>query len=435
MKVLTIAIVLLSMSFQANCQEKWFNCIGNQSCQPILYSEPHTFEELAHQIKQAGLKNQALRAIGNGYSISDIGCTDECLVNLKYLKQILFVDAEKKLVRVEAGISIQELNARLATYGLAISNQAAIDQISLGGALSTGVHGTGHTGTLSSFIREIELITADGAHHKLSKNSDSDAFAAASVGLGSLGIIYAVTLQCEPLFYLKFSSEITDIESIIENYKMLNNSNDFFQFSWNVKTGTVVVNRWNRCSSQDETSAECMASYKALPWYIIDDNDKDLFSEIAVPIDSLPNALKLIKQLVNKFEEVGAKIADLNIRFVEQDKYALLSPASDGPVAYIAFCILEEDKYMAFYREFEDAMREYQGRPHWGKINFMDYEKTVHLYGANLQKFIDVKHKLDPRGVFSNAFTNRIFRSKKGSQKGVRFDILTFGHLEILKSH
>ena len=281
---------------------------------------------------------------------------------------------------------------------------------------STGAHGTGHTGTLSSFIREIELITADGTLHKLSKISDPDAFAAASVSMGSLGVIYAVTLQCEPLFYLRASSEVTDFENVLENYKELHFSNDFLQFAWNVETGNIVVKRWNRCQQkgpQNDLSTECMVAYRALSWFVIDENDKDLFLEIAVPIGSLPDAMRTVKKLAQKYQEAGAKIAEINIRFVEQDKYILLSPASDGPVAYITLCISDEDKYLAFFKEFEDALSIYHGRPHWGKIHFLDQQKVVNLYGENLQKFISVKRRLDPKGVFSNPFTDRIFEPEK----------------------
>lgn len=401
-----LLIIGLLISLPSYGQETWSNCIGNQVCTPIEYNEPKNLRDLRAIITDAVEKKQTIRAIGNGYSISEIGCTNGRLISLKNLSQILAVDVEKNIVRVEAGISISELNEKLAIYGLALPNQAAIAQISLGGALNTAVHGTGHTGSLSSFLREIELITADGTLHKLSFNSDYDAFRAASVGLGSLGIIYAVTLECEPLFYLRLIQETTTLEHVLANYKTLNDSNDFFQFFWNTDNNNVVIYKWNRCEKSD--SADCIPSYKVLPWYVIEANDKDIFSEIAVPINSLPSVTTKIAELTLKYRSLGAKITDLNFRFVERDPHALLSPASDGPVAYIAFCILEEAKYMALYKDFEDNLMEFHGRPHWGKINFLNYEKTLQLYGPNLEKFIHVKNRLDPNGVFSNPFIKRI---------------------------
>jgi L-gulonolactone oxidase len=403
-----LLIICLFISTQVYSQETWTNCIGNQVCSFIEYNEPKNLKELLDVINDAVVKNQTIKTIGNGYSISDIGCTNDHLISLKYLNQILSVDLEKSLVRVEAGISVSELNEKLAVHNLALPNQAAIAQISLGGALSTGVHGTGQTGTFSSFLREIELITADGKINKLSPHSDYEAFSAASVGLGSLGVIYAVTLECEPLFYLRFTQEITHLTNVLENCKTFLASNDFFQFFWNTDDNSVIVNRWNRCEKNDST--DCIPSYKALPWYVIDPNDKDLFSEIAVPIDSLPRVADLIAELMPKYKALGAKVVDLNIRFVEKDFDALLSPASNGPVAYIAFCILEEDKYLALYQDFEDSMMKFNGRPHWGKVNFLDHKKALDLYGVNLERFIQVKKRLDPNKVFSNQFTKRILK-------------------------
>jgi len=402
----SLCLIGLVTMFQIHSEESWSNRIGNQISNPVEYNTPKSLQELCDIVNDAVVKNQTIRAIGNGYSISDIGCSDGRLVSLQYLNKILTMDLEKKLVRVEAGISISELNEKLAACGLSLPNQAAIDQISLGGSLSTGVHGTGHTGTFSSFLTEIELLTADGTLHKLSPESDPETFSAAALGLGSLGIIYAVTLQCEPLFFLKFTQEETTLEYVLENYTTLNHSNDFFQFFWNTENYSVVINKWNRCEKND--FEDCMPSYKALPWYVIDPTDKDIFSEIAVPIDSLSDVIDKISELLQRYRELGAKVTDLNIRFVEKDTHALLSPASNGKVAYIAFCILEEDKFLALYKDFEDNLMEFNGRPHWGKINFLDYKKAHQLYGANLEKFIQIKRKLDPNGVFSSDFVRRV---------------------------
>ena len=152
--------------------------------------------------------------------------------------------------------------------------------------MSCAVHGTGHTGTLSSFIKEIDLITADGKVHSLSLTSDPNAFAAARVSLGALGIIYAVKLQCEPLFYLRSVEEEWDINALILKYKKLNESNDFFQFSWNVETDRAIVTRRNRFPKTvfPNPSLDIAVCYKALASYVIDENDKDYFLKLLFPL-------------------------------------------------------------------------------------------------------------------------------------------------------
>lgn len=391
--------------------KEWTNWLGNQSCSPKQYHEPKTLYELCDCIRVASGNGCKIRVVGGGYSISDLVNTNGCLVNLKNFNQILSIDPEKNLVRVEAGITIRELNEQLSCYGLALSNQAAIDNITLGGALATAVHGTGHTGTLSSFVRKIDLVLADGSLKDLSPTSDNDAFAAARVSLGALGVIYAITIQCEPLFYLKADHYVLDIDTLIEQYEELNEQNHFFQFAWNVESGKVLVDRWNRCtqtSAQNNSLDASAICYKTLTYYTIDENDKDLFSEIAIPIETLPIVLIKLKQFIRKYQNQGIKVADIVVRFVEADENVYLSPATGHSAACMTMSIPIQNSCAGFYEEFEELMLEYQGRPHWGKCNFLDYEKAQRLYGKNLEKFISVKQRLDPQGVFSNAYIDRI---------------------------
>jgi len=410
-----ILAIVLSLFVQVHSVERWVNCIENQTCHPRYYYEPKNLEELRTIIKAASSQGYPVKAIGSGFSISDIGCTDGCLLNLKNINRILSIDLKQKRVRVEAGITLRELNEQLAAHHLALSNQAAIDQISLGGAVSTAAHGTGPTGTLSSFITEIELITADGTLHQFSDHSDPEAFAAAKVSLGSLGVIYALTIQCEQLFYLNASTSTVEMATLFEQYDELKNSRDFFQFSWNVETGKVLIHRWTRIKSQEPPSI-ALASYKALPWHVIDKNDRDLFSEIAILLSSFPQALEKVSELCKRYAKLGAAIAEITIRFVEKED-AYLSPAGNGPVAYIAFSLSDKDKYLEFYKEFEDALIHFGGRPHWGKLHFLNEEKARFLYGRNLEKFIRVKQRLDPQGTFSNAFTDRILLKSNSFSK------------------
>lgn len=401
--------LFLFTTVQMHGADKWENCIGNQSCYPTHYCEPASVEELQNTTKEASSKGYHIKAIGNGYSISDLGCTDGYLISLKKLNHLLSVDIKNHCVSVEAGITLRELNEQLATHGLALPNQAAIAEITLGGALSTGIHGTGHTGTLSSFIKEIELMTADGRLHRFSEQQDPEAFAASTLSLGALGIIYKVTVQCEPLFYLKHSSAIDSLENTLENYEMFLDTNHFFQFSWDVPSGKTVLHQWNRTRDQNQIELkDVLPAYKALAWYLIDVNDKDLFSEIAVPRNRLKEALHEVKQISEKYIKLGATLSEINIRFVAKDN-SYLSPTCNGPAAYIALSILEKDRYIEFYKEMEEALLKYGGCPHWGKLNFLDYEKVNGLYGNNLHKFIEIKQRLDPQSLFSNAFTRRIF--------------------------
>jgi L-gulonolactone oxidase len=52
-------------------------------------------------------------------------------------------------------------------------------------------------------------------------------------------------------------------------------------------------------------------------------------------------------------------------------------------------------------------MMDYGGRPHWGKIHFQSAESLSSLY-PEYQRFIEVRNRLDPEGVFTNDYLRRV---------------------------
>ncbi len=120
--------------------------------------------------------------------------------------------------------------------------------------------------------------------------------------------------------------------------------------------------------------------------------------------------LEHTKQLIHKYQNQGlTEMSTLVVRFSDGDSDMLLSPAGHGPVAYINVSTPIYDAYMTYYRELEEMMLGFKGRPHWGKINFLNHQKLFGLYGDNLPKFIDAKSELDPSGLFSNAGIDALF--------------------------
>lgn len=390
----------------------WKNWAGNQHCEAQYLYYPKTCDELIACIKTAATKGP-IRVAGKGYSRSGLVCTEGCLIDLRYLNHILSIDTQKMQVCVQAGCTIASLNEYLASLNLALSNQAAVSEITIGGAVSTGVHGTGHTGTFSSFIVEIELIDALGNRHIISPNCEKEVFEAASMGLGAFGVIYSVTLQCEPLFYVRSNHTKIGFQYFIDHYQELHAVNDFFQAVWNVNDDEIMVHAWNRVDSttvhKKNDMKNIQVGYDALSWFKVNDNIKDLAAEIAVPIHLLPMALEKTKLLIKKYQEQGLDdMATIVLRFAEQEKNALLSPTHDGPIAYINVGTPVDSRYLSFYKEFEYSLLRLNGYPHWGKVNFLDYQKVFKLYGNKFTTFVCVKKYFDPTNVFSNNYLNKL---------------------------
>src|SRR6185503_3327720 len=66
-------------------------------------------------------------------------------------------------VRVEAGITVKELNLHLERHHLALTNMGGYDAQTIVGAATTGTHGSGLAfGPIASQIRSLELVTTGG---------------------------------------------------------------------------------------------------------------------------------------------------------------------------------------------------------------------------------------------------------------------------------
>lgn len=200
----------------------------------------------------AAEKNEKIKAVGVGHSPADIAMTNDHLISLhEHFNNILMVDREYNLVKVQAGIQLKKLNYELETkYNMALSNLGSISEQTISGAISTGTHGTGiGYGILATFITQLQVLcyqrhpiddTEDEREEiivrKLTLNRNTsdkrehDMFKANLCGLGCLGIITTVTIQCEPLFYLRAIQKPMKLYQILPNLPELIQSEDYWRF-------------------------------------------------------------------------------------------------------------------------------------------------------------------------------------------------------------
>ena len=86
--------------------------------------------------------------------------------------------------------------------GFALANLAALDDISVGGAISTGAHGSGlGVGNLATQVRSLQLVLANGTIANYS--STDPEFKGIAVGLGAFGVITQIELNIEPTYSIQ----------------------------------------------------------------------------------------------------------------------------------------------------------------------------------------------------------------------------------------
>ena len=126
------------------------------------------------------------------------------------------------LYLVQAGKNVGELNQTIEGDGQSLPTSGASDGQTIAGAVSTGTHGSAFTyGSMPEFVVGIHLITGPTGNIWLERNSypvvkddfvtqlgatllrDDDAFNAALVSFGSMGIVAGLMVETVPKYLLR----------------------------------------------------------------------------------------------------------------------------------------------------------------------------------------------------------------------------------------
>ncbi|KAM7524453.1 hypothetical protein LguiA_014355 [Lonicera macranthoides] len=218
------------------------NWSGTHEVQTRVFIQPETEEELVDIIKDANEKKRKIRPVGSGLSPNGIGLTRAGMVNLALLDGVLEVDKEKKTVRVQAGIRVQQLVDGIKDYGLTLQNFASIREQQIGGFVQVGAHGTGaRLPPVDEQVISMKIVTPAKGTIEVSKEKDPELFYLARVGLGGLGVVTEVTLQCVERQELVEHTFVSSMKDIKKNHKKFLSENKHVKYLYIPYTDTVVV--------------------------------------------------------------------------------------------------------------------------------------------------------------------------------------------------
>ncbi len=225
----------------------WRNWARNQSCAPASVSRPRTEAELVAVVERAVEAGRRVKVVGAGHSFTPLVCTDGDLVDLADYGEVLDVDPVAQTATVQAGIPLSRMSDALAHHGLAFENLGDIAYQSIAGATSTATHGTGlRFGNLSSRIVGLRIVTGDGSVIEATADQNADVLDVARVGVGSLGILSTVTVQCVPSFNLHAVEQAELVDDVLDRWEDEIAGNDHFEFFWVPGTRWALTKRNRR---------------------------------------------------------------------------------------------------------------------------------------------------------------------------------------------
>jgi L-gulono-1,4-lactone dehydrogenase len=426
---------------------RWRNWGGNQRCTPAAIETPRSALEVAEAVRRARHADQTVKVVGTGHSFTDIACTTGRMLSIDDLDRVVDVDPDTRQVTVEAGITIHRLNEELALRDLAFANLGDIDRQTIAGAISTATHGTGAGfGGLATFVRALELVTADGDLLRCSADEEPELFHAARVGLGALGVVTKVTLQCVPGFNLHHVEQRRRLDEVLDDLDSLVDANEHFEFYWMPHTDSCATIANNRT----EDPPVVKSAYKRwraevfFPNYffgavvalgrlrqplvprlnaivaggvgtteLTNRSDRILVStrlvrfvemEYAIPRDRARDAVRGVQGVIERNDlKIGFPI---EVRFTAPDDIPL-STAHGRNTCYVAVHVPRGVDFEPYFRGVEGLMNELEGRPHWGKMHYQTAETLAPRY-PEWDRFQAVRRKLDPDGRFANAYLDRV---------------------------
>jgi L-gulono-1,4-lactone dehydrogenase len=427
----------------------WTNWSATATAQLAGVESPATVANLQHAVRSATARGLRVKPIGAGHSFTAIGQTDGIQLRLDQLTGIVAADRDTGLVTVHAGTRLGALNEALWQLGLAMTNLGDVDVQTISGAVSTGTHGTGvRLGGLATQLRGLDLILADGSLLHCSAEENPDVFAAARVGLGALGVIATVTLQCEPAYALSAVETPEPLDAVLAELDVNVDGNDHFEFYWFPHTRRVLTKRNNRVPSgtglrplgrlrhyiDDELlsnkvfegiqrvttrwpalipRANAISAHALSARDYIDRSYRVFASvrtvrfremEYAVPRPAVGHALQEIEAYLRRSGElVGFPV---EVRFAAADDI-WLSTANERDSAYIAVHQYHRRDHRRYFDAVEAVARSVDGRPHWGKMHNRTAEDLRPAY-PHFDEFVALRDKLDPQRWFGNEYLTRV---------------------------
>jgi xylitol oxidase len=373
-----------------------------------------------------------VRALGTRHSFHDLADSEGTLVTVTGIPADAALDESRREVTVGAGTRYGVLARWLEDRGWALHNLGSLPHISIGGAIATGTHGSGHgNGSLATAVRGLEYVDASGALAEV-RAGDPD-FPALVVGLGAYGIVVRVTLAIEPSYRMRqdvysglpweaFLADPDAVTGSAYSTSVFTNWGDDVGDVWRkarteaaeppaewldarrrTETASLVGSTENLTEQLGIEGAWC----DRLPHFRLDatpSNGDEIQSEYFVARSDAAAALNAVRQFA---DDIRPHLLVSELRTVRADDL-LLSGAYGRDTLAIHFTWANHPGPVRdLLPRIEAALAPFGARPHWGKWHTMDAAAVAAVF-PRLADARAVFDRLDPDARFANAHLRRL---------------------------
>jgi xylitol oxidase len=412
------------------------NWAGNIVYRAARVARPRSVSEARELVGENG----QVRAVGTGHSFNRIADTPGVLISLADLPPVIDIGPGAS-VTVAGGVRYGELSEHLNAAGYALPTMASLPHLSVAGAVATATHGSGDAqGNLATIVSGLELITADGGVRTVRRATGGEEFRGCVVGLGSLGLVTALTLDVVPAFTVRqyvyeglpmamLQSHFDEIfgstysVSVFTNWqgdrhgqlwlKVREGERDGWQPALRWMDATLADRQLHPIPGGDPAHATQQLGVPG-PWHerlphfraeFTPSSGQELQSEYLVPRQVAAGAFDALASLGSVLAPV-LQIAE--IRTVAPDDL-WLSPSFQRDTVALHFTWIKDTAAVTpVIAAMEQLLTPLGARPHWAKVFGMPPHVVRALYRRSAD-FQDLLGRYDPDGKFRNSFIGKYF--------------------------
>jgi len=403
------------------------------------------------------------RGLGRSYGDAALNREGGVICHTR-LNRFLDFDASTGVLECEAGVSLEEILLYFLPRGFFLPVTPGTKFVTVGGAVAADVHGKNHhqDGTLASFVLDLKLLTPTGEVLVCSRDLNSEIFWATLGGMGLTGIILSARISLRKIESAYVLVDYQKARNLEEALGAMGESDERYQYSvaWTDclaggnSTGRAVLMRGNHAASAQlpkriknplaepsrrrwnlpfdlpslalnqfsvgTFNALYYASHRNAANQVVD------FESFFYPLDSIRNWNRLYGkrgfvqyQLALPQESSRAGLAVVLRRLVQSRRASFLAvlkrfgDANAGLLSFplrgytLALDLPVTNGLVPFLRELDRLVISFGGRVYLAKDAVLSAEDFAAMY-PGVEKFWEVKRKLDPQGLLSSSLARRL---------------------------
>ncbi len=421
---------------------------------------PGTVEQLQVLVKQT---DTPISIGGGRFSMGgQIASAESIHIDMRGLNRVLFLDVEKRVIRVQSGIRWRDIQHQIDQHDLAVKIMQTYSDFTVGGSISVNCHGRYiGLGPLILSIRSLLVMLHDGELVKTSPDEKPELFYSIVGCYGAIGIIVEAELDLVENTRVERRRQKVPAADYPEYFKehVRNNPDAVFHnadlYPPNYTRANVVT--WSSTDNQASTTERLnpgrrlyllekyfMWAITETPFgkwrreYIIDpilfrkpivhwrnfeagyhvneleplfrDQRTYVLQEYFVPVDKFLPFLNLMSEILNRHR---VNVVNISVRHAYKDPGSLMAWARGETFAFVLYykqrtSINAREQVAVWTRELIDAVVAHDGSYY---LPYQPHATTAQFHRAypNAKKLFANKRKHDPDYRFRNCLWDKYY--------------------------